>query len=232
MNAARTPLPAWRRALPGAAVATLVLLLLASLWYWSQQQVGIRRESPRFTALMPVAAPEPVKPPEAKPEPKPEPEVKPVTRPQPRESKPVLAPKPRESASSATASDTSQAMQIDGEAQAGGDVFNIGAGSGGGMSGSGLGSLGNASYGRYLAYALQQAVSRDPATRRLLFRIQVDIWLDAHGRLTRVELVRGSGEEAVDRAVLAALRAAPQIDRPPPASLEFPARVSIQGRRS
>ncbi|HAS30443.1 MAG TPA: energy transducer TonB, partial [Alcanivorax sp.] len=50
------------------------------------------------------------------------------------------------------AEDLSDAMQIDGEAQAGTDAFNIAAGGGGGMGGSGAG-VGNATYGQYLSYA-------------------------------------------------------------------------------
>jgi len=42
---------------------------------------------------------------------------------------------------------------------------------------------------------------------------------------------RGSGNEEADAAVLDALRRIGKVDQAPPPSLDFPARVLIQGRR-
>jgi hypothetical protein len=57
-------------------------------------------------------------------------------------------------------------MQIDGDAQAGNDGFNIGAGKGGGMAGSG-GGLGTGTYSQYLAGVFQRLLreTRSCATR-------------------------------------------------------------------
>ena len=57
------------------------------------------------------------------------------------------------------------------------------------------------------------------------------MWLSNDGRLEKVELVRGSGNEEADAAVLDALRRIGKVDQAPPPSLDFPARVLIQGRR-
>jgi TonB family protein len=112
-----------------------------------------------------------------------------------------------------------------------GQVLGIQSGSGGGRSGTGSGGAGNGTYGRYLGYVLQQAVARDEQVRRLSFQLTVNIWLDPTGAVTRVELLRGSGNPEADERVLQAIRAVGRIDERPPASLDFPARVLVQGRR-
>ena len=122
-------------------------------------------------------------------------------------------------------------MQIDGDAQAGSDAFNIGAGQGKGMAGGGGGRAGNATYSQYLAYALQKILREDERTRNLTFRLQANIWLTASGQITRVELTRSSGDADVDARVVAALRAVPGLDERPPASASMPIRASLTGRR-
>ncbi|HDS1076852.1 TPA: TonB family protein, partial [Stenotrophomonas maltophilia] len=127
--------------------------------------------------------------------------------------------------------DNTDPVTMNADAQAGGDNFGIQSGSGGGSSGVGRGGAGNATYGRYLGYLMQQAISRDDKVKRLAFQLQVNVWLASDGRLEKVELVRGSGNEEADAAVLDALRRIGKVDQAPPPSLDFPARVLIQGRR-
>ena len=77
----------------------------------------------------------------------------------------------------------------------------------------------------------EPADARDDKVKRLAFQLQVNVWLATDGRLEKVELVRGSGNEEADAAVLDALRRIGKVDQAPPPSLDFPARVLIQGRR-
>ncbi|NVZ63417.1 energy transducer TonB, partial [Pseudomonas gingeri] len=118
-----------------------------------------------------------------------------------------------------------------GDAQAGGDAFNIGAGKGGGMAGAGGGRLGNGTYSQFLAYTFQRVLKENPELRNLAFSLQTDVWLSAAGDITRVELVKSSGDPRLDTQVLAALRAAPRLNERPPASMTLPVRISLQGRR-
>jgi TonB family protein len=204
--------------------AAAVLLLAALVWHFAGSSVGVRREAPRVATITPLPPPPPP-PKEKPPEPKKvEEEMKPVEKPQDIPQKPVDAPKP--------SNDVAKNVTINGEAQAGSDAFNIGAGDGGGMMGSGGGTgTGTGSYDQYLGYAIQQAVQRDDRVNRLVFDVRADVWLDAEGRLTRAELVSSSGNEKTDAALLDALRAMPRIDVAPPSSLRFPLRVAIRGRR-
>lgn len=211
--------PAWLIVL--AALLGLAVLAWLAWWALFKDPASTRRpvETPPMLALPP---PLPPPPPPAEPPPEPPPEQT-VSEPEP-----VAEPVPAEAPSPTP--DASDPVSMDAAGQAGTDSFGIQSGSGGGSIGSGRGGD-NASYGRYLGYVLQQAVARDARLRRLAFQLQVDVWLQPDGRLERVELVRGSGNAEADAAVLDALRQLGRLDQRPPASLDFPARVLIQGRR-
>jgi len=174
-----------------------------------------------------LALPPPPPPPPPPPEKPPESETPPEeTMPEP---EPLDQPTPAEEPTPTP--DNADPVTMNADAQAGGDNFGIQSGSGGGSSGVGRGGAGNATYGRYLGYLMQQAISRDDKVKRLAFQLQVNVWLSNDGRLEKVELVRGSGNEEADAAVLDALRRIGKVDQAPPPSLDFPARVLIQGRR-
>ncbi|MER2098617.1 MAG: energy transducer TonB [Pseudomonas qingdaonensis] len=216
-----------RRLLKWGVVALVGAGLAWLLWQWANDMSGVRREAPKIPAIIPLPPPLPPPPPEPPKEPEPPVEEK-IVEPQPvPEAEEV---KPAEEAPPSPADDMANPMQIDGDAQAGGDAFNIGAGKGGGMAGGG-GGLGSGSYGQFLAYAFQRLLRDNPELRNLTFNLQGDVWLSETGEVTRVELVRSSGDAAVDAQVLAALRAAPAMTQRPPASLTLPVRIALQGRR-
>ncbi|MFY0182621.1 energy transducer TonB [Stenotrophomonas rhizophila] len=215
--------PAWRRWRPVVALIVGLAALVLLLWYLLFKDTASTRR-PVAEIPMVMLPPPPPPPP---PEPEPEPEVTPeevMPEPEPLDE----VPKPTEEAPTP---DTADPVTMDADAQAGTDSFGIQSGSGAGRSGVGAGGAGNASYGRYLGYVLQQAVARDPKVQRLAFQLTVNVWLDEAGQVTRVELARGSGNAEADDAVLQAIRTIGRIDERPPASLSFPARVLVQGRR-
>ncbi|CAI0762252.1 TonB family C-terminal domain [Serratia entomophila] len=199
------------------------------IWQWAQDMSGVRREAPKVPMIIPLPPPPPP-PPEPPKQPEPEPEK--VAEPEPPpEPKPTEQPKPQEEAPK-PADDMAKAMEMDGSAQAGGDAFNIGAGSGSGMSGSGGGGgLGNATYGQYLSHIFQKILREDESTRLLSFRLQLNLWLNEAGQVTRVDIVKSSGEKDIDNKVVAALRSAPAMSQKPPKSLSLPVRILLQGRR-
>lgn len=210
-----------------AGVAVAVVLWL--IWQWATDTNSVRREAPRLQTIIPLPPPPPPPPePERPPEPE---DVVEEDIPDP-EPEPDLAEEPiPEDEAPSPSDDLAEAMQIDGEAQAGADAFNIAAGSGRGMAGSGAGRVGNATYGQYLAYQFQRILREADETRNLSFRMQANVWLNDAGQITRVELLRSSGDPDVDASVIAALRAVPALSERPPASLSLPVRVSLQGRR-
>ncbi|MDI3397266.1 energy transducer TonB [Pseudomonas sp. V88_4] len=198
------------------------------LWQWANDMSGIRREAPKVPTIIPLPPPPPPPPPEKPPEPETPVEekiVEPEPTPEPQEVK------PEEEAPPSPADDLANPMQIDGDAQSGSDAFNIGAGKGGGMAGSGGGRLGNGTYSQFLAFTFQKLLRENPDLRNLAFSLQADVWLSSVGEITRVELIKSSGNPEIDTQVLAALRNAPALSERPPASITLPVRMSLQGRR-
>jgi len=217
----------WWRRWGGVAGGVLLAAALAALvGYLLSDTAATKREVAAAPMLM-LPPPPPPPEPEKLPEPTPDKVVPEVSEPEP-----TPADKPMDDAPESPSPDKGDPVTIDGAAQAGSDAFGIQAGRGGGMTGGGGGGgLGAASYGRYVANALQLAFARDPRTRQLAFAdIRVDLWLDAEGKTTKVQLVQGTGNAQTDEQVLAMVRDF-RADERPPASLRFPARVSIKGRR-
>lgn len=211
--------------------AVLLALLAALVWYLLSDTAGQKRQVADAPTLM--LPPPPPPPPE--PEKLPEPEIEPV---KPEVVEPEITPveplePPKDDAPPSPSQDLGDPVTMDGPAQAGTDAFGVPAGRGGGTTGgTGQGGLGSGSYARYIASALQQGLARDARTRHLVFEdIQIDLWLDASGKTTRVQLVKGTGKTNIDEAVLAMVRELNRIDESPPASQRFPMRVSMKGRR-
>jgi protein TonB len=205
----------WSSRLRSLAVPGGILLVIAgTVLYFLHDTAGIRREAPPLPTLIATLPPPPPPPP---PKQQPEPEKKVVEQ-----QKPVEQPK--------AADNSPKPVTINGPAQAGSDAFNVGAGSGGGDVGSGSG-IGEASYTRYLGTALQQSIQNDDRVNHLVFTADMEVWVDPDGRITRAAVLKTSGDQNIDQNLLAVLESMPALDEPPPATLPFPQRVRIEGRR-
>lgn len=220
-----------RRWLKLAAVAVAMAVAAYALWRWANDMSGVRRDAPKVTAIIPLPPPPPPPPePEKPPEPE-QPKEEPVATPEPEPQPTPEPPKPQDEAPPRPADDLANPMQIDGDAQAGNDGFNVGAGKGGGMAGAGGGGLGTGTFKQYLAGVFQRLLREDPQLRKKAYAVQADLWLSGDGEVTRVELAESSGDADTDAQVLAALRATPRLKERTPASLTLPVRLSLKGRR-
>ncbi len=211
---------------PRLAAGVAVVAIIAGIWWASTQQSTVTRKSAEDSVLIPVVPPPPPPPPppEVKPEPKPE-EVppQPVNQPQP-------TPQPPNPQQQAAAPSQGQAVSINGPAQAGGDSFNIGAGSGGGMKGggaigNGLGGFNRAAYAAYLEGEFRRAMEGDKSLRTASLRAHAKVWIDNAGHITRVEV--SDSERAADIQQALAGRSV----RPPDASLAMPVSIAVDIRR-
>jgi TonB family protein len=199
-----------------AVVGTVVLGIAGSIWYLLQDTNGTKREAPPLPTLVALMPPPPPPPPPPKETP-PEPEKKTEEVQKTPDPKPADAPKQ---------------MTINGPAQAGSDAFGIGAGDGSGDMGSGTGNgFGDAAYSRYLGSEFQQAIQNDDRVSHLIFSADVEVWVDASGKLTRASILRTTGDPKTDEILIAALEKMPALDQPPPESFQFPQRISVRGKR-
>ncbi|KWF72260.1 MULTISPECIES: energy transducer TonB family protein [Burkholderia cepacia complex] len=217
---------------PGRYVKPVVIALVAAaiaalIWHFAGDTAGVKRASaPQVTTVIPLPPPPP--PPKQKPPPeKVKEEVKtPV-------DKPTVAPKPSEAPK--PSDNQPKQMTMNAPAQAGTDSFNIGAGDGSGMVGSGGGGrFGNASYAQYMVYVLQRAIEQDKGVQEAggaRFAGSLNLWMDPSGRITKVTIAQSTGDAKIDAAVVAAVESLGRVDEAPPPATAYPVLVRLQGRK-
>lgn len=197
-----------------AVPTAIVLAVVGAVLYFLHDTAGIRREAPPIATMVATLPPPPPPPPKVEKPPEPEKKLDTPT-PKTDEPKPDDAPKP---------------MTEAGPAQAGSDAFGLQAGSGGGsFVGDGNG-MSEAAYGHYLGSALQAAIQENDLLNRLVFSVEVLIWLDGSGHVRQVRVLRSSGDATTDEALVAALQGVPSLEAPP-SSFQFPQHVKLTGRR-
>ncbi|WP_175774089.1 energy transducer TonB [Burkholderia anthina] len=217
---------------PGRYVKPVVIALVlagiaALIWHFASDTAGVKRASaPQVTTVIPLPPPPP--PPKQKPPPeKVKEEVKtPV-------DKPTVAPKPSEAPK--PSDNQPKQMTMNAPAQAGTDSFNIGAGDGSGMVGSGGGGrFGNASYAQYMVYVLQRAIEQDKGVQDAggaRFAGSLNLWMDPSGHITKVTIAQSTGDAKIDAAVIAAVESLGRVDEAPPPATAYPVLVRLQGRK-
>jgi periplasmic protein TonB len=219
----------WRR-LVKPVVALLALLGIAALlWHFAHETAGVQREAANDVTTIIALPPAPPPPPKQKPPPEKVREVirAPVDKPT-YSPRPTEVPKPNDN--------PPRQMTMDAPAQAGTDGFNIGAGDGGGMLGSGGGGqFGNTSYAQYMVYTLQRAIENDKRVQDaggLRFAGNINLWMEANGRITKVTLAKSTGDDKLDAAVIGAVETLGKVDEPPPPAATFPVLVKLQGHQA
>ncbi|MXN76969.1 energy transducer TonB [Burkholderia sp. 4701] len=209
------------------AIALVLAGLAALVWHFASDTAGVKRAAaPQVTTVIPLPPPPP--PPKQKPPPeKLKEEAKtPV-------DKPTGAPKPSEAPK--PSDNQPKQMTMNAPAQAGTDGFNIGAGDGSGMVGSGGGGrFGNASYAQYMVYVLQRAIEQDKGVQEVggaRFAGSLHLWLEPSGRIAKVTVAQSTGDAKLDAAVVAAVEALGRVDEAPPPATAYPVLVRLQGRK-
>ena len=114
------------------------------------------------------------------------------------------------------------------------DAFGLSGNRGSGVLG-GSGARGSGSrWGWYAAQvqgAVSEALRQNPRTRDASFRIEVRIWPDLTGRVTRATLVTSTGDAAVDAALKTEVLTGLQLTEPPPQGMPLPIVMRLTARR-
>lgn len=233
----------------GAALVLAALLVLAVRWVAKSREAPAQKRVLQITGVIVRPEPPPApKPPPPPPPPKEQPkeeepqqqqtrlvEVKSTDIPPPDSPKPSGEP---------AAGPLALATEATGE----GDVFNLVGnpggrsvlapgkiGEGGAGGGEGIGEReGEANANRYgwyfgrIASEIQGAFQRMKKTSTAQARVEIKIWVDPSGRVSRVQLLHSTGDEELDRAIESVaglkLRESLPPDLPNPAVYRFTAR--------
>ena len=78
---------------------------------------------------------------------------------------------------------------------------------------------------------IQESLRNNRRTRNANLRVDVRIWPDATGRVTRAALVSSSGDAAVDAAIKNEILTGLQLHEPPPQGMPMPIVLRVTARR-
>jgi len=126
------------------------------------------------------------------------------------------------------------------EGEGPGDAFNL-AGNPGGRSllgggglgdGSGVGGGGGNPYGWYYAQVadeLTEAFRNNKRVSTASARVELKLWADGSGRVSRVQLVRSTGDPSIDEAIQSVVGL--RLKQPPPPGSPMPMILRLTARR-
>ena len=106
------------------------------------------------------------------------------------------------------------------------------------FGGKGIGGKGGKSGSKYGWYAgkVQSAVSDalrgDKRTRSAVMSLEVKIWADQLGRVTRTQLVNTTGDPGLDSALREDVLNRVRLPEPPPADMPMPINLRITARKA
>ncbi len=207
--------------------AVLAALLLYALLHTARQPVV--HQAPVITMVI-------IQPPKPPPPPPPLPQPKMITQPKMTvpEQKPQIPNQPPKAAPTKPAGRPAPALGTSIHNNGPADSFDLsGDTSGNGLIGGGGGGGGGGSRWGYYAGMVQSqieaALSHNPVTRDASAGLEVRIWADAGGLVTRVALVKSSGDPAVDSAIENDVLAHMQL-QPPPSDMPMPMVMSLTGQ--
>lgn len=211
------------RWIPGVAITLAVMLAVGLVYYlktWlGEDTVQAKKLVQQITLLTP---PPPPPPPKVDEPPPPEVEEK-VELPEPE-------PLPEDLPEQADEAPPGEQLGLDAEGGAGGDGFGLTGNKGGRALLGGNGGGAEAWYKRMLGQELQSLLNGHDAVRKRRYSAIVNLWLDAGGRIERVELMKSTGDKELDRALKTALADIERVRQPPPTGTEQPVRLRVVSR--
>jgi outer membrane biosynthesis protein TonB len=130
---------------------------------------------------------------------------------------------------------TGPATSIQGDGSADGFDLQAGNGGGGGGSGKTISGGGGSRWGWYAGQvqrAISQALEGNDIARNAEFRIDVRIWADRYGRITRTRIAGSTGNAALDNAITNEVLAGLMLQEPPPEGMAMPIVLRLTARHS
>lgn len=106
-------------------------------------------------------------------------------------------------------------------------------GNGGGFGGPGSGGGGNklGIFTGQVKATVTEALRKNPRTRKAALNIQVRIWVDSTGRVTRAKLDGSTGDKALDDVIQNQILNNLQFPEPPPAGVRPPIIMRLTAAR-
>jgi periplasmic protein TonB len=216
----------WRKI--GTALGVLSLLTVVGgvmfLLLFHKSETESKRTITQVTVLRPPPPPPPPpKPPERPPEPQKIKEEVKIDQPKPVEQ-------PQQAPADAPPQET---LGVDAAGSGGGDGFGLAARQGGRDittigNNAGGGGLSHSMFANGVARFLAQELARSANLRGADFKVTVQVWLSADGRIERAQIDRGSGDAGLDEQITASvLRIGSYRQSAVPQGLPQPLRIRL-----
>jgi len=185
--------------------------------------------------LLKIVPPPPPPPPPPKPPEEKMIEQTPVRQEIP-EEKPVDRPKDRPKMDDKKADEPPPGpLALDAKAVGPGDSFNLGGKPGGqGLLGGGGGGGGGSRWGWYASIVQKQieaALRANAKTRNAVLQVQIRLWADASGRISRIQLMSTTGNPQIDAVIRNEVLSGVMLREPPPKDMPMPMVARITLRR-
>ncbi|MBB5051854.1 MAG: energy transducer TonB [Afipia sp.] len=206
----------------GGALAAIALVLSGTIYLFvGHDDAPLPRQVRELAVTVVVPPPPPPPPPQKLPEQKMIEQPK-MAEPEFKEDKPVDTPKD-EPAKDAKNDDAPGPLSLDAMATGPGDLFNLGGKPGGSPYGGGGGGGSRWGwYGSIVTAQVESALRSNPKTRLVVATIQIRLWADGSGRITRVVLTPSTGDAEVDAAIRNEVLGGLALREPPPKDMPMP----------
>lgn len=86
-------------------------------------------------------------------------------------------------------------------------------------------------YAAKVQNTIRQALANHATTRNATLSIQVRIWVDANGRVTRSQLINSTGDPSMDSTLRNQILTGLLLTDPPPANMPMPINLRITARK-
>lgn len=181
--------------------------------------------------IVPPPPPPPPPPPQQQPEEKMVEQPK-MAEPEFKEDKPPEKPKD-EPIKDAKNDEPPGPLSLDAKATGPGDLFNLGGKPGGSPFGGGGGG-GGSRWGWYASIVqaqIEAALRANPETRNAVMQVQIRLWADSSGHISKVQLVSSTGNPELDSAIRNDVLAGLMLREPPPKDMPMPMVTRVTAQR-
>ncbi|WP_322516780.1 TonB C-terminal domain-containing protein [Rhodopseudomonas palustris] len=123
-------------------------------------------------------------------------------------------------------------LALDAKATGPGDLFNLGGKPGGSPYGGGGG--GGSRWGWYASIVqsqIESALRANQRTQRAVLQVQIRLWADSTGKISRVQLVSSTGDAELDRIIRDDVLGSLTLREPPPKDMPMPMVTRVTARR-
>ncbi len=122
-------------------------------------------------------------------------------------------------------------LSLDAKAVGPGDLFNLGSKPGGSPYGGGGGSSRWGWYASIVQSQIETALRANAKTRNATMQVEIRLWADGSGRVSRIQLVSSTGDAELDAAIRNDVLGNLTLREPPPKDMPMPMLTRVTAHR-